>query len=98
MEYNISKTVMFGKCSIVPTSNTEFIYTLKRKVSTEQIQDASTYVDKDELVVANMFQDFINYNGTIQCGSIKRTGDVFIDPNTFAPLVTLEVEFNLIQG
>ena len=98
MEYNISKTVMFGKCSIVPTSNTEFIYTLKRTVSAEQIQDASTFVDKDELVVANMFQDFINYNGTIQCGPIKRTGDVFIDPNTFAPLVTLEVEFNLIQG
>lgn len=32
------------------------------------------------------------------CGPIKRTGDVFIDPTTFAPLVTLEVEFNLIQG
>lgn len=98
MEYNMSKTVMFGKCSIVPTLNTEFTYTLKRKVSMEQIQDASLYIDRDELIAANMFQDFINFNGTIQCGLIKSSGKVLIDPNTFAPLIILEVEFNLIQG
>ena len=99
MQYILSKKVVLNNiCNVEFTSSSEFNYALKRNVQVKQIQDVPFHLIIDEIIAANMFADFINFKGTIQCGPIKRVGDVNIDPETFTPCVTLMVEFNLIQG